>query len=93
MPASITAAKLLTRSPGLRRAALIVGYPATQALDLLAFAFVIQAPLARAQGRIGLQTLYERLPDLRALPGQELEFTNNVGAPSRHTLRVEFSGG
>ncbi|HEY7632737.1 MAG TPA: cytochrome P450 [Thermoleophilaceae bacterium] len=53
--------------------------------------FCMGAPLARAQGRIGLQTLMERLPSLRILPGQELEFINNVGAPSRHTLRAEWT--
>src|ERR1700722_14547468 len=58
VPASITAAKLRTRAPGLRRAALIVGYPATQALDLLALAFVIQPALARAQCRAGLVALF-----------------------------------
>jgi hypothetical protein len=52
--------------------------------------FCMGAPLARAQGRIGLATLIARLPGLRVLPGQELEFINNVGAPSRHTLRAAW---
>src|ERR1700733_4289869 len=51
VPAPITAGKLWTRTDGMRRTRSIVGDAATQALDLLAFAFVIQAPLARAQGR------------------------------------------
>src|ERR1700683_173543 len=51
VPAPITAGKLWTRADGMRRTRSIVGDAATQALDLLAFAIVIQAPLARTQGR------------------------------------------
>src|SRR5580658_11239760 len=50
VPAPITAGKLCTRAHATRAARLIVGDTAAQALDLLALAFVIQAPLARAQG-------------------------------------------
>jgi cytochrome P450 len=32
------------------------------------------APLARLGARVGLQTLYERLPDLQVVPGQRLEY-------------------
>ena len=52
--------------------------------------FCMGAPLARAQARNGLQALYERLPTLRVLPGQELAFVNDLGAPSRHTLLAEW---
>src|ERR1700722_11248757 len=48
--APTTAGKLWTRADGMRGTRLIVGDAATQALDLLALSFVIQAPLARAQG-------------------------------------------
>ena len=51
------------------------------------------APLARlraVQARIGLQTLLERLPTLRVQPGDERDFVNNVGAPSRLRLRASW---
>jgi len=34
----------------------------------------IGAPLARLEGRVGLQVLYERIPDIRVRPGTELKF-------------------
>jgi cytochrome P450 len=36
--------------------------------------FCLGAPLARMEGQIGLQTLYERIPDLRVVPGTTLEY-------------------
>ncbi|HWT47487.1 MAG TPA: cytochrome P450, partial [Mycobacterium sp.] len=36
------------------------------------------APLARLEGRIGLQVLYERIPDIRLRPGTELKFQETL---------------
>ncbi|MGZ5372606.1 MAG: cytochrome P450 [Aeromicrobium sp.] len=44
----------------------------------LAFGFgrhlCVGAPLARLEGRVGLQVLYSRIPDIRLRPGTELKF-------------------
>lgn len=38
----------------------------------------IGAPLARLEGRIGLQVLYGRIPDIRIRPGTELKFEEEL---------------
>lgn len=62
--------------------------------DHLAFGrgrhFCLGAPLARAQGRIGLQALYDRLPNLRPLPDQPLDFAPIVMFMLRRTLPVRW---
>lgn len=46
------------------------------------------APLARLQGPIGLRVLYERLPTLKLLADQELDFADVALLPIRQSLRV-----
>lgn len=48
------------------------------------------APLARVQARIALQTLFEQLPKIRALPGQRLDYSKGVGVTSLHHLQVAW---
>jgi cytochrome P450 len=52
--------------------------------------FCMGAPLARAQARIGLQRIYDRLGDLDVEPGHELDFIRVPGAPSRRSLPVSW---
>jgi cytochrome P450 len=49
------------------------------------------APLARVLARNGLQTLYERIPDLRVVPGQTLEYVPTYTAVTLKRLDVEWS--
>jgi cytochrome P450 len=62
--------------------------------DHLAFGkgrhFCMGAPLARAQARIGLGRLYDRLGDIEVEPGHELDFIRVPGAPSRRALPVSW---
>jgi len=46
--------------------------------------------IARAQARIGLEKLHERLGELTVEPGHELDFIRVPGAPSRRTLPVTW---
>lgn len=48
------------------------------------------APLARLQGPIGLRVLYERLPELRMIPDQPLDFADVALLPIRQSLRVSW---
>ena len=48
------------------------------------------APLARLQGPIGLRVLYERLPELRAVADQPLDFAPVALLPIRQSLRVQW---
>jgi cytochrome P450 len=52
--------------------------------------FCIGAPLARAVGRIGLETLVQRLPGLRLVPGQKVEFNRSALFHARANLAVEW---
>ena len=52
--------------------------------------FCIGAPLARAVGRIALETLVERLPGLRLVPDQKVEFTRSALFHARASLAVEW---
>lgn len=49
------------------------------------------APLARVLARHGLQTLYERIPDLRVVPGQKLEYVPTYTAVTLKGLAVEWN--
>jgi cytochrome P450 len=61
--------------------------------DHLAFGkgrhFCLGAPLARLEARVGLQTLYERLPDL-VVPEQPRTYHRSVGVPLLEHLEVTW---
>jgi cytochrome P450 len=63
--------------------------------DHLAFGlgrhFCMGSPLARPEARVGLETLYARIPDLRADPDEELEFAPNFVVRSQLHQRVTWS--
>jgi cytochrome P450 len=48
------------------------------------------APLARLQGRVVLEEVSDRLPDLRLVPGVALEFAPNVSFRGPLSLPVEW---
>ena len=48
------------------------------------------APLARLQGSIGLRVLHERLPTIRAIKDQPLDFADVALLPVRESLRVSW---
>jgi cytochrome P450 len=66
-----------------------------RAMDHLAFSRGVHtcpgAPLGRVQARVGVQTLFERLPDLRVVPDQPLDFAPLMILPKRNSLRVRFT--
>jgi cytochrome P450 len=49
------------------------------------------APLSRAEGKVGLEVLYERIPDIRVVPGQEPEFQEILLTNVLHKLDVEWN--
>jgi cytochrome P450 len=63
--------------------------------DHLAFSkgrhFCLGAPLGRAQGRVGLQVLFERLPSLRADLDAPLDFADLALLPLRQSLPVRWT--
>jgi cytochrome P450 len=63
--------------------------------DHLAFGlgrhFCMGSPLARPEARVALETLYARIPDLRADPHEELEFAPNFVVRSQLHQRVTWS--
>jgi cytochrome P450 len=52
--------------------------------------FCLGAPLGRAQSRIGLQVLFERLPGLRVQPDAPLDFADLALLPLRLSLPVRW---
>jgi cytochrome P450 len=63
--------------------------------DHLAFGkgrhFCLGAPIARAEARIGLRVLYERLPELRVVDDAPLDFAPLTILPMRLTLPVTWA--
>ncbi|HEY5332230.1 MAG TPA: cytochrome P450, partial [Solirubrobacterales bacterium] len=56
--------------------------------------FCIGSPLARLEGRIGLECVIDRLPDLRIAADQgPLEYSLNMVIPEVHTMEVEWTPG
>ncbi|OLT06534.1 hypothetical protein BJF90_15685 [Pseudonocardia sp. CNS-004] len=54
--------------------------------------FCLGAPLARLEARVAIETLVERLPDLRLAPDQgELEYEINMIVPILRALEVEWT--
>jgi cytochrome P450 len=52
--------------------------------------FCLGAPLARLEARVGLEALYARIPDLRVVPGQRLEYIPVVTVQTLVSLHVEW---
>jgi cytochrome P450 len=53
--------------------------------------FCLGAPLGRAQSRVGLQVLFERLPSLRVDPDAPLDFADLALLPLRQSLPVRWT--
>lgn len=53
--------------------------------------FCLGAPLARAEGRIALEQLLQRLPDLRLAPDQRLEYVPSLGTQSLVGLQLRWA--
>jgi cytochrome P450 len=53
--------------------------------------FCLGAPLARLEARLGLEALYERIPTIRVVPGQTLEFIPVVTVQTLVGLQVEWA--
>ena len=49
------------------------------------------APLARLEARVGLEVLYERLPDLRVVSGQELVYEPVMTVLTLRNLAVRWT--
>jgi cytochrome P450 len=52
--------------------------------------FCLGAPLGRLESRAAMQELYARLPDLRVVPGQDLEYVPSIVTTSLLHLEVEW---
>jgi cytochrome P450 len=52
--------------------------------------FCMGAPLARTEARIGLQTLFERIPGLEVVPEQSLEFSPTLNVSMLRSLDVRW---
>ncbi len=52
--------------------------------------FCLGAPLARLEARLGLEALFERIPTIRVVPGQTLQFVPVVTVQTMVSLQVEW---
>jgi cytochrome P450 len=52
--------------------------------------FCIGAPLSRAEAKVGLEALFERIPDIRIVPGQQPEFQDILLTNVMQELWVEW---
>lgn len=48
------------------------------------------APLARLGGRVGMERLLSRIPDIRVVPGQQLTYSPAMTVLPLHSLQVEW---
>jgi cytochrome P450 len=55
--------------------------------------FCLGAPLARLEADIAMRTLFDRLPDLRIVPGQHLSYAPSIIAFMLERLEVEWTPG
>jgi hypothetical protein len=53
--------------------------------------FCLGAPLARLEANVGLGALFERIPEIRVVPGQRLEYIPVVTVQTLVGLQVEWS--
>jgi cytochrome P450 len=50
----------------------------------------IGAPLGRLQSRIGLQTLFDRLPGAHPVPDQAVEYEGSIGVAALKRFEFEW---
>lgn len=53
--------------------------------------FCMGAPLSRLEARIGLRTLFERIPEVRPVPGLPPDYNGLMALPFRRGLKVSWS--
>lgn len=53
--------------------------------------FCMGAPLARLEARVGLQALFDRIPNLEVVPDQQLEFAPTMTVSMLHSLELRWA--